>query len=155
MKKNFINQTHIEGYLYEHTLETKVTGDTSKNPGTTYITGTVSIATDEEMTNIVPIHYTYVTAVTSTGKNNPSFQTLSNIVNGTLKSVMGDGKEVAAKLRVDSAIGLNEFYSKSAFLIFLQECRFCCKFWIKSRWKLGKKYEKRFLRQHPLLTNPA
>ena len=112
MKKNFINQTHIEGYLYEHTLEIKVTGDTSKNPGTTYITGTVSIATDEEMTNIVPIHYTYVTAVTSTGKNNPSFQTLSNIVNGTLKSVMGDGKEVAAKLRVDSAIGLNEFYSK-------------------------------------------
>ena len=112
MKKNFINQTHIEGYLYEHTLEIKVTGDTSKNPGTTYITGTVSIATDEEMTNVVPIHYTYVTAVTSTGKNNPSFQTLSNIVNGTLKSVMGDGKEVAAKLRVDSAIGLNEFYSK-------------------------------------------
>ena len=26
MKKNFVNQTHIEGYLYEHTLETKVTG---------------------------------------------------------------------------------------------------------------------------------
>ena len=112
MKKNFTNQTHIEGYLYEHTLETKVTGDTSKNPGTTFITGNVNIATDEAMTNIVTVHFTYVTAVTSTGKNNPSFQTLSNIANGTLKSVMADGKENAVKLRVDSAIGLNEFFTK-------------------------------------------
>jgi hypothetical protein len=64
------------------------------------------------MTNIVTVHYTYVTAVTSTGKNNPSFQTLSNIANGTLKSVMADGKENATKLRIDSAIGLNEFFTK-------------------------------------------
>lgn len=111
-KKNFINETHVEGYLYEHTLESKVTGENSKNPGTTFITGTVSIATDDAMTNIVPVHYTYVTANTSTGKNNPSFQTLSNIINGTIKSVMTDGKEAATKLRIDSAIGLNEFYSK-------------------------------------------
>ena len=112
MKKNFVNQTHIEGYLYEHTLETKVTGENSKNPGTTFITGNVNIATDEDLTNIVTVHFTYVTAVTSTGKNNPSFQTLSNIANGTLKSVMADGKDLAAKVRVDSAIGLNEFYTK-------------------------------------------
>lgn len=112
MKKNFVNQTHIEGYLYEHTLETKVTGENSKNPGTTFITGNINIATDEDLTNIVTVHFTYVTAVTSTGKNNPSFQTLSNIANGTLKSVMADGKDLAAKVRVDSAIGLNEFYTK-------------------------------------------
>ena len=112
MNKNFVNQTHIEGYLYEHTLETKVTGENSKNPGTTFITGNVNIATDEDLTNIVTVHFTYVTAVTSTGKNNPSFQTLSNIANGILKSVMADGKDLAAKVRVDSAIGLNEFYTK-------------------------------------------
>jgi hypothetical protein len=64
------------------------------------------------LTNIVTVHFTYVTAVTSTGKNNPSFQTLSNIANGTLKSVMADGRDLAAKVRVDSAIGLNEFYTK-------------------------------------------
>ena len=110
-KKSFINQTHIEGYLYEHDLEIKVTGDSSKNPGTQFITGNVNIATDEAMTNIVPVHFTYVTAVTASGKNNPSFQTLNNIVNGTLKTAMGNGKEGAAKLRIDSAIGLNEFYS--------------------------------------------
>ena len=28
------NETHIEGYLYEHTLEFKESGPNSKNPGT-------------------------------------------------------------------------------------------------------------------------
>lgn len=112
MKKKLINECHIEGYLYEHALENKVTGDTSKNPGTPFISGTVSIATDNEMTNIVQVHYTYVTAVTSTGKNNSSFTTLQNIIDGTLKSAMKDGKENASKIRIDSAIGLNEFFTK-------------------------------------------
>lgn len=112
MKKKLINECHIEGYLYEHALENKVSGDTSKNPGTPFISGTVSIATDNEMTNIVQVHYTYVTAVTSTGKNNPSFTTLQNIIDGTLKSAMKNGKENASKIRIDSAIGLNEFFTK-------------------------------------------
>ena len=112
MKKKLINECHIEGYLYEHALENKVSGDTSKNPGTPFISGTVSIATDNEMTNIVQVHYTYVTAVTSGGKNNSSFTTLQNIIDGTLKSAMKDGKENASKIRIDSAIGLNEFFTK-------------------------------------------
>lgn len=111
MKKTMINQTHVEGVLYEHALEVKVTGENSKNPGTTFISGTVSIATDDEMVNIVPVHFTYVTAVTSTGKANATFDTLNNIVNGTYGSVMKNGAENAVKLRIDSAIGLNEFYT--------------------------------------------
>lgn len=111
MKKNMINRTHIEGLLYQHTLELKQSGPNSKNPGTNYIAGTVEIATDNECLNIVPVHFTYVTAVTSTGKSNASFSTLMNIVDNKFKSVMKDGKEEAAKLRIDSAIGLNEFYS--------------------------------------------
>ena len=31
------NTTHIEGILYEHALENKVTGPNSKNPGTPFI----------------------------------------------------------------------------------------------------------------------
>ena len=34
MKKTVYNSTHIEGLLYEHKLEKKVSGDNSKNPGT-------------------------------------------------------------------------------------------------------------------------
>ena len=111
MKKSFINTTHIEGILYEHALETKVTGENSKNPGTTFITGTISIATDDKITNIVPIHFTYVTATTSTGKNNATFEVLNNIANGTFGTYMKDGADKAVKLRIDSALGLNEFYT--------------------------------------------
>ena len=105
------NETHIEGYLYEHNLEKKVSGEKSKNPGTEFISGTISIATDEDILNIVPIHFTYVTALTASGKPNATFATLSNIVDGTYDTVMNSGKDNAAKIRVDSAIGLNEFYS--------------------------------------------
>jgi hypothetical protein len=111
MKKTMINQTHIEGVLYEHNLEAKVSGDTSKTPGTPFITGTISIATDDAMTNIVPIHFTYVTATFGSGKPNDTYTTLNNIVNGTFGTYMKDGADKAIKVRVDSALGLNEFYT--------------------------------------------
>ena len=111
MKKTMINTTHIEGVLYEHALEAKVSGNTSKNPGTPFITGTISIATDDAMTNIVPVHFTYVTATFGSGKPNDTYTTLENIINGTFGTYMKDGIDKAVKLRVDSAIGLNEFYT--------------------------------------------
>lgn len=110
MKKNMINTCHIEGILYEHDLTLKESGPNSKNPGTPFISGTVSIATDDKLTNIVPIHYTYVTATTGRGNANASFTVLNNIVNGTYKTYMDDPNH-AAKLRADTAIGLNEFYT--------------------------------------------
>lgn len=109
--KPIVNKTHIEGYLYEHDLQKRVTGENSKNPGTEFINGSISIATDSRMENIVSIHYIYVTAVTSTGKTSSTFGVLNDIINGKLGSVMGNGKEHAAKLRIDSQIGVLDFYS--------------------------------------------
>ena len=111
MKERMINATHIEGLLYEHKLEKKVTGENSKSPGTTYITGTVDIATDDKCTNIVPVHFTYVTEKTSKGNTNATFGVLNNIIEGNIKTLMGAGADAAAKVRVDSAVGLNEFFS--------------------------------------------
>ena len=111
MKKKMINLAHLEGLLYEHDLEEKVSGENSKNPGTKFITGTVSIATDDECLNVVQVHYTYVTEKTAKGDTNRSYTTLKNIIDEKIGSVMKVGKENAAKLRVDSAIGLNDFYS--------------------------------------------
>lgn len=109
--KKMINQTHIEGLLYEHALELRESGPNSKNPGTKFIMGTVSIATDDACTNIVPVHFTYVTATTAKGSTNATFTTLMNIVDGKYGTVMANGKDNATKLRIDSAIGLNEFYT--------------------------------------------
>ena len=109
--KNMINRSHIEGLLYQHSLEKKVSGPNATNPGVEFISGNIDIATDNAITNIVTVHFTYVTATTSKGNPNATFTTLMNIINGTYGSVMGNGEDKAVKLRIDSAIGLNEFYS--------------------------------------------
>lgn len=109
--KAMINKSHIEGILYEHDLELKTSGPNSKNPGTQFIAGTVSIATDDAGLNIVPVHFTYVTATTAKGGTNATFTTLKNIIDGVIGTQMKDGKDKAGKIRIDSAIGLNEFYT--------------------------------------------
>ena len=110
--KKMTNTTHIEGLLYEHKLELRESGPNSKNPGTKFIMGTVDIATDDACTNIVPVHFTYVTATTAKGATNATFTTLMNIIDGKYGSVMANGKDTAVKLRIDSALGLNEFYTE-------------------------------------------
>ena len=111
MKTNFINKTHIEGLIYESTLELRVSGENSKQPGTQFIMGNLNIATDSACTNIIPVHFTYVTAITSKGKPNATFAILKDVIDGKAGTVMTVGAEKAAKVRIDSAIGLNEFYS--------------------------------------------
>lgn len=112
--KKMINLTSVNGWLYEHKLELRETGPNSKKPGTQYIRGTVDIATDETCTNIVTVHFSYVTSTIGKDdkkKPNPAYSTLLNVVDGNYGTVMANGKENAVKLRIDSAIGLNEFYT--------------------------------------------
>ena len=116
MKKNFINSERIEGRLYQHSLALKVTGPTSKNPGTEFISGTVDIATDEDGLNVIPIHYTYVTEMTGNGKKNATFGVLKNIIDGA-KTWEADGKDAALKVRANTSLGLNDFYTQDNQLV--------------------------------------
>ena len=110
--KTMINRTHVEGLLYDiNKLELKISGPNSKAPGTQFISGEIQVATDDACINIVPVHFTYVTATTSKGAQNATFTVLSNIINGTFGTVMRDGKDKAIKVKIDSAIGLNDFYT--------------------------------------------
>lgn len=112
MKKKIFNMSHIEGPVYQHSLELKVSGPESKNPGTEFISGNLEVATDNAGINIVPVHFTYTTATYGkSGKTNETFNTLKNFITGVYKTIMKDGAEAATKVRIDSAIGLNEFYS--------------------------------------------
>lgn len=109
--KSMINRTHLEGFIYEHDLQLRESGANSKHPGTKFIMGNLSIATDNAMTNVIPVHFTYVTATTAKGNVNATFNVLNQIIDGTLGSVMEHGKENAAMVRIDSAVGLNDFYA--------------------------------------------
>lgn len=110
-KERMKNSTRIEGLLYSHKLEQRITGENSKNPGTQYLRGSVDIATDEEMLNIVTVYYTFVTDRPESKAMHETYVNLANIENGTLKTVMEVGKDKAAKLRLDSTIGINDFVS--------------------------------------------
>lgn len=109
--KRCINSTHIEGVLYENKLELKESGPNSKNPGTKYIAGTIDIATDDNCINIVPVHFTYVTEKTAKGSANATYSVLMNIIDKKFGTIMENGKDNAVKLRIDSALALNEFYT--------------------------------------------
>lgn len=119
--KKMINETRIEGYLYDHDLKLKVSGENSKTPGVEYINGTISIATDEDLINVIQVHFSYEPAVrinktSGTRKDNRNFELLKRIATGDAKLAVKVGKE-ADKVRVDSAIGLNEFYDKDNKLV--------------------------------------
>lgn len=108
--KKMINKVHIEGWVYDHKLTSKVAGEKAKNPGVTFINGTIDVATDDNCLNIVTIHYSYVTPVTKQNKPNATFNALNAILTDN-KTVVKVGKENAVKVRADTSIGLNEFYS--------------------------------------------
>ena len=110
--RKVINQTHLEGWLYQHSLQLKVTGEKSKNPGVQFINGNIDIATNDDMTNIVTVHFSYTTPTyAKSGSPNATFNALQNIINGVTCNVMEHGVDRAAKVRIDSQIGLNEFWS--------------------------------------------
>jgi hypothetical protein len=108
--KDCINKVGLQGRVYDFTIAEKVTSEKSKKPGTSFIGGKLDIATDEDCMNIVTVEFTYVTETTSTGKQNATYGVLKNIINNG-KTVLADGKEAATKVKIDSACGLNDFYS--------------------------------------------
>ena len=114
--RKMTNKEHIEGYVYQHTLALKISGETSKNPGTEYISGNLEIAVDEEMLNVIPVHFTYVTATTKSGQVNRTFANLKRIIDED-KSIVTVGKEEAIKVKVDTALALNDFYNNNDELV--------------------------------------
>lgn len=109
MKAKMANKVLLEGVLYEHDLTIKESGPNSKNPGTEFISGTIDIATDDAMLNIVQVHYTYVTATTAKGGANRTFNVLKGIIDGTYGTYMKNGADNAVKVKADTVIGLNDF----------------------------------------------
>lgn len=112
MRKN-LNSFHVEGYVYSVAkLKKKISGESSKNPGTEYIKGDLEIAIDEEGLNVIPINFAYVTALYSKSqKPNNTFTVLSKLIDDPNSSWLVGGKENAVKVKIDGSLGLNDFIS--------------------------------------------
>lgn len=115
--KQFDNKVHLEGRIFSHTLQKRVTGEQSKNPGTEYIGGTLNIATDEDGINVVPVRFTYVTAVYSkSGKPNDTYNVLTQIIENDI-TWEKNGKDQAPQIRVDGDIEVNDFMGRNGEMV--------------------------------------
>jgi hypothetical protein len=112
-----INTERIEGRVYQHSLVVKtVANQTSANYGKEFIAGDIEVAVDEAGLNVIPVHFTYVTPTTNAGGENRTFTALKRILDGG-KTWITDGKDEALKVRVDTSIALNDFYTQDGNLV--------------------------------------
>ena len=109
MRRN-INQETIEGRLYDHDLTIKtVANQASKNFGKNFISGSVSIATDEAGLNVLTVHYTFITETTGSGKADSRWPILNKIMTEN-KTWLNVGKDEAVMVRATPSGALNDFY---------------------------------------------
>lgn len=115
--RKMLNKEHIEGRIYQHDLVVKtVQNKDSDNFGKEFIAGNVEVAVDDEGLNVIPVHFTYVTEMTSSGKKSPTFSTLKKIIDDN-KTWVTVGKDEALKVKIDTAIALNDFYTQNDELV--------------------------------------
>ena len=115
--KKMINTERIEGRIYQHNLGIKtVQNQTSANFGKEFISGNLEVAVDEAGLNVIPVHYTYVTATTASGNENRTYTALKRIIDED-KTWIKLGKDEATKVRIDTSIALNDFYNQNDELI--------------------------------------
>lgn len=117
MAKKMINTEHIEGRVYQHSLVIKtVQNKDSANFGTEFISGNLEIAVDEAGLNVIPVHFTYVVEMNKNGNKNLTYSVLKNIIDSD-KTWIKEGKDEALKVKIDTTIALNEFYTQDDRLV--------------------------------------
>lgn len=110
MKKKIYNEEHIQGRIYQHDLVVKtVKNKDSRNFGNEYITGDIEVAVDEKGLNVLKVHYQYVSEFNASGSRNSNFPILKKIIDEG-RTWLTDGKDNATKVKIDTALALNDFY---------------------------------------------
>ena len=107
-----INKVSVEGRLYDISKLTlkKVENKESAHFGEDFIGGSIDVATDEEGLNIVTVNFTFVQPTYKSGKTNATYGVLKSLIE-TGKTIIKDGADNATLVRVDAALGLNDFYT--------------------------------------------
>jgi galactokinase len=104
MRKN-TNVEHIEGRVYQHTLELKtVQNKESANFGKEYIQGSVEVAVDDAGLNIIPVNFVFVTETTKKGGKNKTYSELQKVMEVKALGDLTEEAFEANKGAIDSEI---------------------------------------------------
>ena len=115
MRKN-VNTEHIEGKVYQHTLELKtVQNKESANFGKEYIQGAVEVAVDDAGLNIIPVNFVFVTETTKKGGKNRTYSELQKVMDG--KTWIADGPDAATMVSIDTSLALNDFVAADGTMV--------------------------------------
>ena len=115
--KKMINTETIIGRIYQHNLVKKtVQNQSSPNFGKEFISGNLEIAVDEEGLVVIPVHFTYVVEINKSGNKNATYANLDKIINENNTWIL-KGKEEASKVRIDTALSVNDFYTQDDRLV--------------------------------------
>ena len=110
--KKMINKSHIEGLLYGSTLEERVAGENAANPGAKYISGKVSVQVAEDNVITIDVFESEITKKKTANQKYPTLKTLM-----AAPSVVNGGADNAVKVRIDSALALNDWYRPDGELV--------------------------------------
>ena len=88
--KKMINKSHVEGVLYESTLEEK---DSKSTPGSKYVSGKLSIKIAED--NIITVEI-FENEITKAGKRNQKYDKLLSLIGAN--SIVSTGDENAVQI---------------------------------------------------------
>lgn len=115
--KKIVNSVKIQGRLFDGDIQVKtVQNEKSENYGKEFINGTLNIAVDEEGTNVIPVHYSYVTATTKAGQANRTYAALKKIIDEG-KFWATDGKDAATKVECTTAFDANDFVGRDEQIV--------------------------------------
>lgn len=107
MRSNLNNSVHVEGYVFSHTLRNRVS-----RKGVPFIMGGLDIATDDQGSNVVPVHFSYVTKTyAKSGKPNQTYALLDALIADSSRTFEACGKD-AMKVRVDGDVEVNDFVTR-------------------------------------------
>ncbi len=123
MKEKWVNEVKVVGYIFDHDLQKRVTGENAKTPGQEFISGRIHVAVDDQGLNVIPIRFRYVTPTYKNGRENQTYGILNTIMNTGIKmcELPDDVKTTATKVRITGQIDVNHFLGRDGEMIKAKE----------------------------------
>lgn len=110
------NDISVVGYLFSlgsgfNELQKRVTGPNNAHPGTNFIKGRISVATDEKAMNVVDVEFQYVPEFKKDGSPNNVYKILSDIIDEA-KTYEHCGTD-ATMVRILGSVEANDFTNRN------------------------------------------